>query len=72
MRKLLLFGTIVLAMMFVIGCDTEGNDSSDSSDSSEPSTPPAPAPIHYSIRFDKNGGTGTMNDLSAVVGQEIT
>ena len=73
MRKFhLLLIMALLTMMLVIGCDAEGNSSSDSSESSEPSTPPAPAPIHYSIRFDKNGGTGTMNDLSAVVGQEIT
>ncbi len=65
----MIIGTIVLMMAMMIGCDTEGNDSSESSDSSGPSTPP---PIHYTITFDKNGGTGTMFDLSADGGEEIT
>ena len=69
-KFLMLFSTIVLIMTMLIGCPTEGNDSSESSDSSGPSTPP---PIHYTITFDKNGGTGgTMTDLSADGGQEIT
>ncbi len=65
----MIIGTIVLVMAMMVGCDTEGNDSSDSSDSSGPSAPP---PIHYTIKFDKNGGSGTMTNLSAAGGQEIT
>ncbi len=63
----MIIGTIVLmmAMMFV-GCDTEQNDSSESDEVT-------PQPVkHYTVRFNVNGGTGTMADVSANVGQEIT
>ena len=61
-----LFSTIVLVMaMMFVGCDTEQNDSTEVEE--------APLPIkHYTVQFDKNGGTGTMADLSADVGKEIT
>ncbi len=29
------------------------------------------SPIHYTVRFDANGGEGTMDDLSAVYGKEL-
>ncbi|MBR6060624.1 MAG: InlB B-repeat-containing protein [Spirochaetales bacterium] len=71
-KQLVLVGTIVLMLaMALTGCDTECGSSRSSSNNGETVTTVKPASNVAAIKFNANGGTGTMADLTADKGNSV-